>query len=124
MSTGILQRTLSSIAPTSDIIGVFLLLNFCAWLIVFVSRKWATSSKTTRSPTPDLEKPASRPGARGKVNRKFGGEYPFERNRTSADEDYPEWPPSDFKRPTAAPYPNWDVHTTKPIPYRPFRYGP
>ncbi|RAK97476.1 uncharacterized protein BO80DRAFT_458099 [Aspergillus ibericus CBS 121593] len=35
-----------------------------------------------------------------------------------------EWIPSDFKRPPASPYPNWDVHTTKPIPYRPFRYGP
>ncbi|KAI9040837.1 heme-dependent oxidative N-demethylase family protein [Aspergillus affinis] len=35
-----------------------------------------------------------------------------------------EWIPSDFKRPPASPYPDWDVHTTKPIPYRPFRYGP
>ncbi|KAH1854539.1 hypothetical protein KXX54_005325 [Aspergillus fumigatus] len=35
-----------------------------------------------------------------------------------------EWIPSDFKRPTASPYPDWDVHATKPIPYRPFRYGP
>jgi hypothetical protein len=30
----------------------------------------------------------------------------------------------EFKRPTAAPFPNWDVHTTKPTPYRPFRNGP
>ncbi|KAL4970582.1 Alg9-like mannosyltransferase family-domain-containing protein [Aspergillus stella-maris] len=29
-----------------------------------------------------------------------------------------------FKRPPASPYPDWDVETTKPIPYRPFRYGP
>ncbi|KAL3468039.1 Alg9-like mannosyltransferase family-domain-containing protein [Aspergillus heterothallicus] len=35
-----------------------------------------------------------------------------------------QWTPSDFKRPAASPYPDWDVHTTKPIPYRPFRYGP
>ncbi|KAI9370811.1 Alg9-like mannosyltransferase family-domain-containing protein [Aspergillus egyptiacus] len=35
-----------------------------------------------------------------------------------------QWTPSDFKRPPASAYPNWDVHTTKPIPYRPFRYGP
>jgi len=35
-----------------------------------------------------------------------------------------EWIPSDFKRPAAKPCPEWDVHTTKPIPYRPFRYGP
>jgi hypothetical protein len=30
----------------------------------------------------------------------------------------------EFKRPTAPPAPNWDVHTTKPNPYRPFRHGP
>ncbi|KAE8375185.1 Alg9-like mannosyltransferase family-domain-containing protein [Aspergillus bertholletiae] len=35
-----------------------------------------------------------------------------------------EWTPSDFKRPPAAPYLGWDVHTAEPKPYRPFRYGP
>lgn len=34
------------------------------------------------------------------------------------------WPSSDFKRPAAAPYPDWSVYDTKPLPYRPFRYGP
>jgi Protein of unknown function (DUF3445) len=34
-----------------------------------------------------------------------------------------KWTPSDFKRPTAAPYPDWDIKTTKPLPYRPFKYG-
>ncbi|KAK4574100.1 hypothetical protein LTR86_001861 [Recurvomyces mirabilis] len=33
------------------------------------------------------------------------------------------WPPSPFKRPPAPPYPNWSVTHTKPLPYRPFRYG-
>lgn len=28
-----------------------------------------------------------------------------------------------FKRPTATPFPNWDINTTKPTPYRPFRHG-
>ncbi|KAL2823347.1 hypothetical protein BDW59DRAFT_173508 [Aspergillus cavernicola] len=28
------------------------------------------------------------------------------------------------ERPPATPYTDWDVHATKPIPYRPFRYGP
>lgn len=36
----------------------------------------------------------------------------------------PEWIPSTFKRPDPEPYPDWDVRTSKPIPYRPFRYGP
>lgn len=35
-----------------------------------------------------------------------------------------EWIPSTFKRPDPEPYADWDVHTTKPILYRPFRYGP
>ena len=35
-----------------------------------------------------------------------------------------EWIPSSFQRPTPEPYPNWDIEKTKPIPYRPFRYGP
>jgi hypothetical protein len=30
----------------------------------------------------------------------------------------------DFKRPTAPTAPNWDVHISKPNPYRPFRHGP
>nr|POE93594.1 hypothetical protein CFP56_19606 [Quercus suber] len=34
------------------------------------------------------------------------------------------WTPVDFQRPKAPPYPGWSVHTSKPLPYRPFRYGP
>lgn len=34
------------------------------------------------------------------------------------------WEPLDYRRPVAAPYPDWSVHTTKPLPYRPFNYGP
>jgi hypothetical protein len=34
------------------------------------------------------------------------------------------WPPSDFQRPTPPPYENWSIKDTKPLPYRPFRYGP
>jgi len=33
------------------------------------------------------------------------------------------WIPSTFKRPAAPAYPDWDVRTTKPLPYRPFRWG-
>ncbi|KAF3272319.1 hypothetical protein TWF970_010139 [Orbilia oligospora] len=35
-----------------------------------------------------------------------------------------EWIPMDFKAPDPPPYPDWDVKTTKPLPYRPFKYGP
>lgn len=32
------------------------------------------------------------------------------------------WTPSTFQRPKPPPYPNWSIETTKPLPYRPFRY--
>ena len=34
------------------------------------------------------------------------------------------WTPSSFRRPAPAPYPDWSVVATKPLPYRAFRYGP
>ncbi|KAG2415153.1 hypothetical protein HFD88_006344 [Aspergillus terreus] len=75
----------------------------CTWLLTTLYRRW--KANVPRLSTPDLEKKS--PSKFEKPTRKFG-----------------EWVPSDFKRPTASPYPNWDVHTSKPIPYRPFRYGP
>ncbi|KAJ5082361.1 hypothetical protein N7532_011404 [Penicillium argentinense] len=99
---------LISLLPTKDLVGAFLAINILACLVVLLSRKWITYfSKPTRPSSPDLEKPAPRPGVREKVTRKPG-----------------EWTSSTFKRPIAAPYTDWDVHNTKPIPYRPFRYGP
>ncbi|PYH51907.1 uncharacterized protein BO96DRAFT_469726 [Aspergillus niger CBS 101883] len=57
--------------------------------------------------------------------RRKWGEYCLLRRRGDVtDTSNVEWIPSDFRRPPASPYPDWDVHTTKPIPYRPFRYGP
>ncbi|KAL4996611.1 hypothetical protein BDV10DRAFT_195795 [Aspergillus recurvatus] len=56
--------------------------------------------------------------------RRRWSQYCLLRRRSLDSESKPEWTPSDFKRPTASPYPNWDVQTTKPNPYRPFRYGP
>lgn len=35
-----------------------------------------------------------------------------------------QWTPSDFKAPTPQAYPDFSVETTKPLPYRAFRYGP
>ncbi|KAJ5385450.1 hypothetical protein N7517_003361 [Penicillium concentricum] len=96
-----LWGTILSIRTTKPVYA-FLILSVCIWLVILASRKWTSS--TARASRSDLEKPA---GVRGKVTRTPG-----------------EWTPSDFKRPTAAPYSGWDVHSTKPIPYRPFRYGP
>ncbi|KAF9890313.1 hypothetical protein FE257_005979 [Aspergillus nanangensis] len=73
------------------------------WLLSTLYQQW--KSQPARPSTPDLEKPSR--SKFEKPSREFG-----------------KWEPSDFKRPTATPYSNWDVHTSKPIPYRPFRYGP
>ena len=35
-----------------------------------------------------------------------------------------QWVPSKFKTPKPPPYPDWNVETTRPLPYRPFRHGP
>lgn len=34
------------------------------------------------------------------------------------------WEPSLYRFPRPSPYPDWSIQTTKPLPYRPFRYGP
>ncbi|EXJ86678.1 alpha-1,2-mannosyltransferase [Capronia epimyces CBS 606.96] len=82
-------------------------------LLVFVTvalsrylyRRHLASPSTTRPSTPTIEKaPSSKAAAPA---RKPG-----------------TWIPSSFKRPTPAPFPNWSIETTKPLPYRPFRYGP
>ncbi|KAL8730495.1 MAG: hypothetical protein Q9181_004646 [Wetmoreana brouardii] len=61
-----------------------------------------------RANSPDLEKPSSRRASTFKAPEREPG----------------VWTPVDFKRPAPAPYPDWDVHQTKPLPYRPFKYGP
>ncbi|UJR24135.1 hypothetical protein I4U23_027101 [Adineta vaga] len=35
-----------------------------------------------------------------------------------------KWTPVDFKAPRPIPYPDWSIETTRPLPYRPFKYGP
>lgn len=34
------------------------------------------------------------------------------------------WEPSSFQQPTPSAYEDWSIESTKPLPYRPFRYGP
>ena len=34
------------------------------------------------------------------------------------------WIPVEFQRPAASPYPDWNINTTEPLPYRPFKFGP
>lgn len=34
------------------------------------------------------------------------------------------WDPSSYRLPAPPPYPDWSIEKTKPLPYRPFKYGP
>lgn len=93
-------------------------------------RKTATPS---RPGTPDLEQEKPLASAESKKN-KFACEVPGGKitrpDQSSLHLALPlkltpspiiEWKPSPFRRPAAAPYPDWSIETTKPLAYRPFR---
>lgn len=63
-------------------------------------------------------------GARKHLERPFGGNNPFRRMALFVLIKCAEWVPQSFTRPTVLPYPDWSLTETKPLPYRPFRYGP
>lgn len=85
--------------------GIFVVV--VAW---FLATKWMKRQQPSqgKKKSPDLEKHSIK-----KANQ-------FEAPETRLG----EWKPVDFKRPKAPPYPDWDVHKTDPLPYRPFRHGP
>ncbi|KAF2739388.1 hypothetical protein EJ04DRAFT_508684 [Polyplosphaeria fusca] len=78
-----------------------LLLVTAIWLSTLAKRMYRRSNSYPEPRTPDLEKRS-----------------PFKQREPG------EWIPQPFSRPQAPPYPNWSIDTTKPLPYRPFRYGP
>ncbi|KAL8744377.1 MAG: hypothetical protein Q9190_003373 [Brigantiaea leucoxantha] len=86
---------------------ILLSILFFTWLLVKGYRKRSQPSPR-REYSPDLEKPSSRRSSTFKAPERTPG----------------TWIPVDFQRPCAPPFPNWDVHSTEPIPYRPFRHGP
>lgn len=92
--------------PRSVLYGGFLVAAL-VWLLGTRLRK-RKSSSPPRPNSPDLEKPTSKRATTFKAPQRPPG----------------VWTPVDFKRPTAPPLLEWDVHKTKPLPYRPFKYGP
>jgi len=90
---------------SKPLLYIALLLSILAY---FTTTKLLTPKPPTqRPPTPDLEKPSLRTASKFKAPKRPLG----------------VWTPVAFKRPAAPPYPDWDVHTTEPLPYRPFKYG-
>lgn len=86
-----------------NVTAICLLTTLTTWVLHSLLHHWNnhqihdSTDLDQNSPSSKLQTPARKPG---------------------------EWIPSDFKRPPATPYPDWSIHTTKPIPYRPFKYGP
>lgn len=77
------------------------------WVIIRVLTR-PNQRQLRRPNSPDPEKPSSRRASTFKAPEREPG----------------VWNPVDFKRPKAEPYPDWDVHRSEPLPYRPFRHGP
>ncbi|KAF7717496.1 Uncharacterized protein PECH_007950 [Penicillium ucsense] len=102
-----LASLLSSLSLV-DLVRLVPVLSLCICILVFMLKKWQISYRLTRSlSSAEGKVSSSKTHVREKTNRRWG-----------------EWKPSSFKRPAACPYPDWDVHSFNPIPYRPFRYGP
>lgn len=93
------------------IYGFFALVAICYLATKKIRRHGTKSYLTLRPRSPDPEKPSDITS--------------FAERRMKPTEREPgTWTPSTWRRPTAKTYPDWSVHDTKPLPYRPFRYGP
>jgi alpha-1,2-mannosyltransferase len=85
-------------------VSLFVLFLLIALINSFSRRR--TLAAPTRPSTPSIEKASVAPCEKGKAPYRVPG----------------TWTPVPFVRPTPAPYPDWSIETTKPLPYRPFRY--
>ncbi|RYP91507.1 hypothetical protein DL770_002353 [Monosporascus sp. CRB-9-2] len=94
--------------PNQTVYIAILILIIITSTATFILRRKRISQYAVRPPTPTasgLEK-----AARG--------------NSKTQAREAETWTPSDFRMPKPEPYPDWSIKHTKPIPYRPFRYGP
>ena len=103
--------------PIGNAVAASAVTTLCIWIFAKFLQKWNVF-KSKPLKVPNYQKSTRKYG--GRVSSLVSQTY----DRVLSIALDVEWTPSNFKRPTASPYPNWDVHTTKPIPYRPFRYGP
>jgi len=97
----ILKQT--DIQPKAALYSLLLFAAFTYFIVAVTNLIRARRQNNPRPSTPNLEKRS-----------------PFK----TPDRPPGVWPPSDFTRPPATPYPSFSLTTTKPLPYRPFRHGP
>ncbi|KAK3321806.1 hypothetical protein B0H66DRAFT_181178 [Apodospora peruviana] len=97
--------TTASLTNPPYIVALFVIALALSVTSIILRRKQQEQQQQQRSPSPE------------KATATRGGKQ--------ADQREPgKWTPSDFKMPTPDPYPDWSIEHTKPLPYRPFRYGP
>ncbi|OTB15881.1 hypothetical protein K445DRAFT_317510 [Daldinia sp. EC12] len=77
-------------------------------IFVYIIRRKRLLKRTTRPSTPTT------PGLEKATSKRSNAQ----------SREWGKWIPSDFRMPKPEPYPDWSVEHTKPLPYRPFRYGP
>lgn len=86
------------------------------YMLAFVSSIFAAAFALTR-------KRSKLPGDGEKLSQLKQPETP-QIKKGGQERPLGTWLPSSFTLPTPSPYPGWELATTKPLPYRPFRYGP
>jgi hypothetical protein len=117
------QRDISNY-HSSEVVVAVIVISFSVWLAITILRGFR-ATKTTKSSTLDFEKPISSSKHQTKRDGRPPRNMSFSTTSIMLTEAIGEERiSSDFKRPTPSPYPHWNIETTNPIPYRPFRYGP
>ncbi|KIY03670.1 uncharacterized protein Z520_00361 [Fonsecaea multimorphosa CBS 102226] len=89
---------------------LFVFLAFAISRYISSRRHSRYPSRASTPPTPQLEKATY--SSKGSNNAGTAARKPG------------TWIPSDFQRPKPPAYEDWSIEKTKPLPYRPFRYGP
>ena len=101
-------RRIFDLYPEATLLGLLLtaVIGIYIWKQFFMHRyRFRNRLPCLSSGMPSVEKGVARPFK--STPRQFG-----------------KWVPSSFKMPKPNPYPEWSVEKTRPLPYRPFRYGP
>lgn len=98
---------LLSYRPTPQQNLLFIAFLFPSILLYLINNRYQKSKSTQPSSPPKSTSSSITSSSSSAKDRPFG-----------------VWPPSDYQFPTPSPYPEWDIQNTKPLPYRPFRYGP
>ncbi|RYO82782.1 hypothetical protein DL766_009637 [Monosporascus sp. MC13-8B] len=94
--------------PNQAVYIAILVLIIITSTATFILRRKRISQYAVRPPTPTTQ----------------GLEKAAQRNSKTQARETGKWTSSDFRMPKPEPYPDWSIEHTKPLPYRPFRYGP